>query len=448
MMLLPRPRTIFLLLRIIQLIAAFAPAHNLHRPVSLGPGTAKRNRQPLHLLFSRRPTSPSTTRRGADSDDDDYRTDRVADDERPSSPAYQGREYWDRSEDDPASWESASDYRTRLERDVPEWEPCKTDSDGTAWVLLPPPSVVQPTAVIHFVGGTLLGSSPQVWYRQLLEGIVKNTSAAVVASTIPLTLTKSPLNHVRLARSLQRQFEIAYNEVLIDEYGPLPTVPVCGMGHSLGARLLVVRATLGERPRRTPPPYKSFILMSFTNHRAASGIPGLAELSRRSRDLEQRPTARQRRTSAKVDSESDDILQSMTEYVKSGTNYVQALLTPAPSSLEFYPSPGELWKAISEGQRYLIPQTLVVQFDDDPIDQSSQLATSIGGNVKFCRLRGTHLLPASSGGSEDDSHAKGNRANPLERLLARATTSRENINALRELRQSIARYITEVVTKT
>jgi hypothetical protein len=285
-----------------------------------------------------------------------------------------------------------------------------------------------------------------------LEGIVKNTSAAVVASTIPLTLMQSPLNHVRLARSLQRQFEIAYNEVLVDEYGPMPTVPVCGMGHSLGARLLVVRATLGERPRRSPPPYKAFVLMSFTNHRAASGIPGLAELSRRSRDLEQRPSSsRQRRRTpiATEERDSDDILQSMTDYVQSGTNFVQTLLTPAPSSLEFYPTPGELWKAITEGQRYLIPHTLVVQFDDDPIDQSSQLATSIGGDVKFCRLRGTHLLPASSGGdgSGDNSIAEGNRGNPLERLLAQATTSRENIQALRDLRQSIARYITEVVTK-
>lgn len=422
---------VLLLLQFVRTDQAFVPSF-----LQTQPSIRDNNRRDVPAFtsaphhFSRRPRPPYMD----DIDDDYYESEEKFD------TSNNAREYWERSEE---PTESPSDYRSRLEQDVPEWEPCRTESDGTAWVLLPPPSVVQPTAVIHFVGGTFLGSSPQIWYRRLLEDIVRHTSAAVVATTIPLTLTKSPLNHVRLARSLQGQFEIAYNEVLIDEYGPLPTVPVCGIGHSLGARLLVVRATLGERPRRTPPPYKSFILMSFTNHRAASGIPGLAELSRKSRNLEQRNPSRRRID----DPEADDLLQSLAESVRTSTNWVQSILTPSSSSLEFFPAPGELWKAITDGQRYMIPQTLVVQFDDDPIDQSSQLSTSISGEVKFCRLRGTHLVPASSGTDDIDKTTTGNRGSPLERLLARATTSRANASALRELRQSIARYIREVVTK-
>lgn len=423
-------RYTFLLLQILPRNEAFAPSYTQARKFqSRQPRILRNIDVSQNRLFVRRPRPPDS-----DIYDDYYESDG-------RDTSSHAREYWERSEE---SYESPSDYRSRLEHDVPEWEPCRTENDGTAWVLLPPPSVIQPTVVIHFVGGTFLGSSPQIWYRRLLEDISRHTSAAVVATTIPLTLIRSPLNHVRLARSLQRQFEIAYNEVLVDEYGPLPMVPVCGMGHSLGSRLLVIRATLGERPRRTPPPYKSFILMSFTNHRAASGIPGLEELARKSRNLEQRNPSRQQIH----DPEAEDLFQSLVDSVRTGTNWVQSVLTPSSSSLEFFPAPGELWNAITDGQRYMIPQTLVVQFDDDPIDQSSQLATSIGGDVKFCRLRGNHLVPASSGSDDMIDKKEGNAGSLLERLLALATTNRANAIALRELRQSITRYITDVVTKS
>lgn len=386
-----------------------------------------------------------------------------------------------------------------LEKDVLEWEKCPTASAGTAWVLLPPPSVETPTAVLHFVGGTLTGSAPHIWYRALLEGICRHTSCAIVATSIPLTFfPQSPLNHVRLAtRQLQRQFETAYRDVLVDEYGSaaLRSVPVCGVGHSLGARLLVVLATLvggndnnnnsetknkrrsNARESPPPPPYKSFILISFTNYGAAAGIPGIAQLYRKSRMVEQQqrrqreeePLKKRRDDdgSTRWEEEDDDdedydsdlsvLWQELLGTIKAGTARVQSALTPSSASLEFHPTPEQLWKALKDDGRYTVPQTLIVQFDDDDVDQSSLLATAIVGisDVKFCRLRGTHLTPVSvSDSSSDDDKWLQQVNSRAGRLLMktlqgrrRQATTRTNAKALLELRQSIARYITEVVTK-
>lgn len=143
--------------------------------------------------------------------------------------------YWN-DEDDferPSDEYVEDDYDT-LDRDVMEWESCPTEA-GNAHVLLPPPSVALPSCIIHFTGGTLFGSAPNLWYRQLLEDIVRHTQSAVVASSIPVTLLQSPLQHVSLGKKIQRQFQTAWREVLLDEYGEdLENVPVCGMGHSLG----------------------------------------------------------------------------------------------------------------------------------------------------------------------------------------------------------------------
>ena len=424
------------------------------------------------------------------------------------------RPYWEEPDDDydyyPDDNNNDEDYTAALERDVPEWEKLPVPGAGTAWVLLPPASVAQPTAILHFVGGTFTGSAPNFWYRLFLEDIVRHTSTAIVATSIPVTLTRSPLQHVRLAQTLQRQFQAAYEAILVDEYGgggsgqqrqQLRQVPICGLGHSLGARLLVVLATLLGGSNKTsssssPPAlsYKSMILISFTNFGAAAGIPGLAQLFRHSRRSERRqqmgdeeeqqrtrddlfdydadrPPRRRRRKRRDdwLDEDDDDdgdwndLFQELSATIQAGTARVQNALTPASSSLEFHPTPEQLWKALDkdEGGRYAIPQTLVVQFDDDEVDQSSQLATALveSSDVKFARIRGTHLTPvATTDGNDGDGN--GGKAAWLQQVNSRAgrillkglqgrqrLRPRQKEESLRELRQSIARYITEVVTK-
>lgn len=407
--------------------------------------------------------------------------------------------YWEDEddEDDDDAFEKDRRYGSYdIQEDVMEWERCQTDA-GVVHVLLPPPTVLMPTCVIHFTGGTFFGSAPNLWYRQLLQDIVKNTQAAVIATSIPVTLLQSPLQHVKLAKKVQQQFQTAWKDVLYDEYGEeLQNVPVCGMGHSLGARLMVVLATLGalpeqassnssagkknKKPRIAPPFYESAVLVSFTNYGAAAGIPGIYQLNKASRRMEEdvsstpknggRPNkkSRQRRADDWLDDddyENDEdwgeLFQELQDAVRDQAGRVQTALTPSSQELEFFPTPEQLWTALGEDSRYSIPQTLVVQFDNDEIDQSSKLALALAetSDVKFARIRGTHLTPvsvqndqAAAGSSSDISRAWFQQINSragrvLWAVLKGRQQAESNDIALRELRQSVARYITEIVTK-
>ena len=392
--------------------------------------------------------------------------------------------YWTEAEDEEFfeqfNGEDTSQQSAILEPDTLEWEVCNTDA-GTAHVLLPPSAVKLPSVVYHFTGGTFFGSAPNFWYRQLLEDLVRHTQAAIVATSIPLTLTRSPLQHVDLAKKIRKQFQIAYRDVLADEYGQdIKSVPVCGMGHSLGSRLMVVLSTLDSPNKSTttrsskvfvPPAYTSSILISFTNNNAVDGIPGLNQLVQASRQSEKAKRVERRgpRRRSRYDGDEDDlydddgedeydeddeafdeIFGELQSLISKQANRIKSALTPASEELEFFPTPEELWEALTTGGRYTIPKTLVVQFDNDLIDQSSKLASSIVGSsdVKYARLRGTHLTPISlrSNASRNNDQLQSRAGMQIGKLLASALKKSDQ-EAFLELRQSIARYATEVVTK-
>lgn len=331
----------------------------------------------------------------------------------------------------------------------PPQEQLDWELDGSTWVLLPPTYVSSPRAVIHFVGGTFFGSSPKLWYRGLLEEIVRATSCTIVATPIPVTLLKNPLQHVKLGRKLRRQFQSAYTNILEDEYGRdvLKDIPIVGMGHSLGARLLVVLATLQDSNHYTD--YKSYILMSFTNYASAASIPGIQSLLRQSKRLEdiEETKTRERRSDDDddYDQDWDELMEDLTGALKEQAEKLKTALTPRSNELEFYPSPDQLWKALKEDQRYRIQQTLIVQFDEDNVDQSPRLTDCLveSTDIKYCRLRGTHLTPVKVG---DNDWLPSQASQALWKLIT-GKQSRRTTDAFRDLRQSIARYITDVVAK-
>ena len=355
-----------------------------------------------------------------------------------------------------------------------DWEIC-SNGENEALVLLPPEAVERPTAVLHFVGGTFFGSLPKVWYGSLLEGIVRNTQCAIVITPIPVTLLKSPLQHVSLARKLRSSFEYAWSSVLEDEYSDLSDVPVCGLGHSLGARLLVVMTTLSKNKVGTIPSFKSFILISFTNFGAEAGIPGVSALlketkkqertSQVSRERERRKNAQKSREKrftdgsfAKEGDEEDDeewgeLIEDLQQLLKEQASRVRNALTPDSRDLEFNPSPEQLWKAIRDDRRYAVPKTLLVQFDDDVIDQSSKLAHVLhdtnSSEVHFARLRGAHLTPVSVDRGDDAGWfglTSKTSVAVWKAIKGRDATLAQD-EAMRDLRQSICRYISDVVTK-
>jgi hypothetical protein len=276
----------------------------------------------------------------------------------------------------------------------------------------------------------------------------------VVATPIPVTLLKNPLQHVQLSRKLRRMFQSAYTNILEDEYGHdvLKDIPIVGMGHSLGARLLVVLATLSDT-KQTIPDYKSYILMSFTNYASAASIPGIQSLLNQSKRLEdgEKPTSTSERKRSDYDyddgydEEWDELMKDLTGGLKEQAEKLKTALTPRSKELEFYPSPNQLWKALKEDQRYNIPQTLIVQFDEDKVDQSPRLTDCLleSTDIKYCRLRGTHLTPVKA---SDNDWFPSQASQALWKLLT-GKQSHRTTDAFRDLRQSIARYITDVVAK-
>ena len=383
--------------------------------------------------------------------------------------------YWDEPEQ--VQEQRGGMYKVYFNGDVDpketqlDWEVCY-NGESEALVLLPPAAVERPTAIVHFVGGTFFGSAPKLWYRKLLEGLVRNTQCAIVVTPIPVTLFQSPLQHVDLSRKLQRAFANARRVVLEDEYGDLEGIPICGLGHSLGARLLVVAATLNQnKPRQTNPSYKSMVLISFTNYGASEGIPGISALLSQSRKVEQKQVLtekRRQRMAAQrarqdwwtdddyegdVDNDWDEVLSDLQEIFQEQASRVKIALTPRSKDLEVHPSPEMLWKALKVDKRYCIPETLIIQFDDDLVDQSAKIAQILHENnssaVKFCRLRGTHLSPVSV----NDQDAGGwlelpSRASKaIWKIMRGRNRSKAQEATMRDLRQSIARYISDVVTK-
>ena len=176
------------------------------------------------------------------------------------------------------------------------------------------------------------------------------------------------------------------------------------------------------------------------------------------------------------DIEWEEFVDGVQSFTKQQAERIRTALTPKSRDLEFRPSPDQLWKAIEDDGRYNVNQTLVVQFDDDTIDQGAKLAQILhdtnSSDVKFARLRGTHVTPLSIISDDDTTTTttttsegqKRNRRNVASlqnggsnsnnpalpfiynKILGRSKT-RDQVESLRILRQSIVSYITDVVTK-
>jgi len=131
------------------------------------------------------------------------------------------------------------------------------------------------------------------------------------------------------------------------------------------------------------------------------------------------------------DIDFEDIVTVVRDRIEDKLSSIRDILTPdfTKGSFEFRPTPEELWSQIQEGEyRRNVASSLLVQFDGDRIDQSARLARSILASsasctknigekcdndsddgiatekddaaiseidIKFARLRGTHLTPVS-----------------------------------------------------
>eukprot|EP00559_Dactyliosolen_fragilissimus_P000504 CAMPEP_0184861676 /NCGR_PEP_ID=MMETSP0580-20130426/6302_1 /TAXON_ID=1118495 /ORGANISM="Dactyliosolen fragilissimus" /LENGTH=876 /DNA_ID=CAMNT_0027359249 /DNA_START=258 /DNA_END=2888 /DNA_ORIENTATION=- len=131
-----------------------------------------------------------------------------------------------------------------------------------------------------------------------------------------------------------------------------------------------------------------------------------------------------------MDIEFGDVVRALSRSMRNGVSTLRSTLTPdsmmdypSSSMIEFTPSPGRLWNKLEDGSySYNVKDTLIIQFDRDDIDQGPRLSRAITTanegmnsnnkrnndfnlfrfgknknkqNVKFARLKGTHLTPVN-----------------------------------------------------
>ena len=95
------------------------------------------------------------------------------------------------------------------------------------FLLRPSPSQGPPRALLHFLGGTIVGAAPQVMYRYMLERLA-NEGFLVVATPYSLSF-----DHLATCDIVIEKFE-RIAPMLARQYG---AVPVVGVGHSCGVSI-------------------------------------------------------------------------------------------------------------------------------------------------------------------------------------------------------------------
>lgn len=120
-----------------------------------------------------------------------------------------------------------------------------------------------PRALIHFLGGAIVGAAPHITYRYLLE---KLASKGYLVVATPYNLS---FDHLSSCDAVITRFERIARD-LARTYGALPVV---GVGHSCGALLqLLITSLFPDTPRAAN------ALISFNNKPVSDAVPFFEEL--------------------------------------------------------------------------------------------------------------------------------------------------------------------------
>jgi Protein of unknown function (DUF1350) len=131
------------------------------------------------------------------------------------------------------------------------------------YILRPPLDQGPPRALLHFLGGAIVGSGPHVSYRYLLERFA--AQGYIVVAT-PYSLS---FDHLSTCDAVIDRFE-RVAPLLARTYGALPVV---GIGHSCGALLQVLITSLfPDTPRAAN------ALLSYNNKPVGEAIPVFEEV--------------------------------------------------------------------------------------------------------------------------------------------------------------------------
>jgi hypothetical protein len=204
------------------------------------------------------------------------------------------------------------------------------------WLWVPP----QPRGIIHFLGGAFVASAPHLTYRLLLESLGREGYLIVATPFV------NTFDH----RVIAQEVDVTFGQALVylERRGFSPrSLPVYGLGHSMGGKIHLLLSSLGRLER------VGNVLMAFNNYSARRSIPLLEQFMTLTPDLD----------------------------------------------LEFTPSPPETLALVRD--RYPIHRNLLIRFSKDDIDETRTLARVLidkfPHHTTLERLPGTHTTPLAQG---------------------------------------------------
>jgi len=294
----------------------------------------------------------------------------------------------------------------------------RTDACGTCEIYIPHRAVA-PRGILHFIGGAALGAAPRSVYSLLLERIASLTNTIVITTPVSITL-----DHATLAESTARAFDdcrLNHLPLLLNNSINVFSLPVIGVGHSLGAKIHAILAA-DPQVRAAAGVRLANVLISYNNFPAETSIPLLTQLASSSSS---RSSSSKSASGSGGGGDVGDVLRTASEIARAARGFssvfdvmmnqkqqqqqsqsaasswtagfeevgrqfgvfesiagqleeLEELLRAADDGdrrLEFEPAPSELDKLIDE--HYCVVNNLIVQFKGDRIDQSDALVNAI-----------------------------------------------------------------------
>eukprot|EP00429_Kryptoperidinium_foliaceum_P005756 CAMPEP_0176024204 /NCGR_PEP_ID=MMETSP0120_2-20121206/11824_1 /TAXON_ID=160619 /ORGANISM="Kryptoperidinium foliaceum, Strain CCMP 1326" /LENGTH=434 /DNA_ID=CAMNT_0017357381 /DNA_START=93 /DNA_END=1398 /DNA_ORIENTATION=+ len=295
------------------------------------------------------------------------------------------------------------------------------------WVLRPSSADDVPRAVLHFLGGALVGASPHITYRYMLEKLAEK-GFLVIATPYQLSF-----DHLQTCDDVITKFEQMAPSIA-RQYGALPVV---GIGHSCGALLqLLITSLFPDTPRA------GNALLSFNNKPVTDAVPFFEEVfapfftTIATQNITPTATSNEllkiylQMAKAATEGElpPDEVLQQLQKALspfetESGVKVPQelretinqifqpsvsalsdagvlAIMNQAVHSLEQIP---KLVDEVAVGARDFVPtpaatrtaarkayrarRTLIVEFSDDSIDESNELEQLLKEAESITRMR-------------------------------------------------------------
>ena len=251
--------------------------------------------------------------------------------------------------------------------------------EGASWLLLPP-SV--PWATIHFVGGAGFGSAPQLCYDAMLSSLVRRLGVAVIATPYDVGT-----DHWGLSRAVHRDFDAALSACR-EDCGLAASAPTFRLGHSLGAKLLVLGALGPEQTGALPPATSSDGEAGAAAAAAAQSAQPTAAAGDKIGLLAFNNFAL--KDSAELASNFLARLQGgpraaeTARAVMDAFNMAQAFATSAGmdfgASLEVSPTPQELDSEVAA--RYAAAETTLLRFEGDNLDSADGLLAALPASAR------------------------------------------------------------------